>query len=72
MATGASVSAITSDPVSYRGARFATPANSAKFDVECGLDDAGILTGLDLLFQILTLGTAGDVDQWGPTSTANS
>src|SRR5262245_33153792 len=31
--------------------------------VECGSDDAGILAGLNLLFQSVALGTAGDVDE---------
>ena len=31
--------------------------------VERGLDDAGILAGLDLLLQLVALGAAGDVDQ---------
>ena len=33
--------------------------------VERGLDDAGVLAGLDLLLQPVALGPAGDVDQRG-------
>src|ERR1700745_2420715 len=46
----------------FRGAFEIGPLVEA---VECGLDDVRILSGLDLLFQSVTFGAAGDVDESG-------